>query len=37
VRFAHRLRGEVKFDSVEALIEQMGRDCDDARRLLEAG
>jgi riboflavin kinase/FMN adenylyltransferase len=37
VRFAHRLRGEVKFDSVEALIEQMGRDCDDARRLLGTG
>jgi riboflavin kinase / FMN adenylyltransferase len=34
VRFASRLRGEVRFDSVEALIEQIGRDCDDARRVL---
>jgi FAD synthase len=29
-----RLRGEVKFDSVDALIEQMRRDCDDARGVL---
>ena len=36
VAFVERLRGEVKFDSVAALIEQMGRDCDDARRLLAA-
>ncbi|HEY3143437.1 MAG TPA: bifunctional riboflavin kinase/FAD synthetase [Acidimicrobiales bacterium] len=35
VRFVARLRGEVKFDSVEALIEQMARDCDEARRILE--
>jgi riboflavin kinase/FMN adenylyltransferase len=34
VDFVERLRGEVKFDSVEALIEQIGRDCDDARRVL---
>ena len=34
VAFVERLRGEVKFDSVAALIEQMRRDCDDARRLL---
>jgi riboflavin kinase/FMN adenylyltransferase len=34
VAFVARLRGEVKFDSVAELIEQMGRDCDDARRLL---
>lgn len=31
VRFVQRLRGEVKFDSVEELIVQMRRDCDDAR------
>jgi riboflavin kinase/FMN adenylyltransferase len=35
VRFAARLRAEEKFDSADALIEQMGRDCDDARRVLE--
>jgi riboflavin kinase/FMN adenylyltransferase len=29
-----RLRGEVKFDSVDALVEQMGRDVDEARTLL---
>jgi riboflavin kinase/FMN adenylyltransferase len=34
VRFVARLRGEEKFDSVEALVAQMGRDCDDARREL---
>jgi riboflavin kinase / FMN adenylyltransferase len=34
VDFVERLRGEVRFDTVEALIEQMGRDCDDARRIL---
>jgi riboflavin kinase/FMN adenylyltransferase len=34
VRFAARLRGEEKFESVEALIEQIGRDCDEARRRL---
>jgi riboflavin kinase/FMN adenylyltransferase len=34
VRFVERLRGEVKFDSVDALIEQIRRDCDDARRIL---
>ena len=36
VAFTERLRGEVRFDSVAALIEQMQRDCDDARRLLGA-
>jgi riboflavin kinase / FMN adenylyltransferase len=34
VRFVARLRGEERFDSVEALVAQMGRDCDEARRLL---
>ncbi|MEY2569835.1 MAG: riboflavin kinase / adenylyltransferase [Acidimicrobiaceae bacterium] len=34
VRFVERLRGEEKFDSVDALVDQIGRDCDDARRLL---
>jgi riboflavin kinase / FMN adenylyltransferase len=36
VRFVERLRGEVRFDAVEALVEQMRRDCDDARRILAA-
>ena len=34
VRFVARLRGEVKFDSVEALVEQMQRDVESARRVL---
>lgn len=34
VRFVQRLRGEVKFDSVDALVEQMGRDVDQARASL---
>ena len=34
VRFVARLRGEERFASVEALIEQIARDCDDARRVL---
>ena len=34
VRFDSWLRGEVRFGSVEALIEQMARDCDSARRVL---
>jgi riboflavin kinase/FMN adenylyltransferase len=34
VRFVERLRGEVRFDSVEALVEQIGRDCDQARAIL---
>ena len=34
VRFVQRLRGEVKFDSVEALVEQMTKDVDEARTLL---
>jgi riboflavin kinase/FMN adenylyltransferase len=34
VRFVARLRGEVKFDSVDALVDQIKVDCDDARRIL---
>ena len=34
VRFVRRLRDELRFDSVEALVEQMGRDCDQARAVL---
>ncbi len=34
VRFTRWLRDELKFDSVEALVEQMGRDVDQARTLL---
>ena len=34
VRFVARLRDELKFDSVDDLIAQMGRDCDNARALL---
>lgn len=34
VRFVARLRGEERFDSVEALVEQIQRDCDQARALL---
>lgn len=31
VRFVARLRGEVRYDTVEALVEQIRADCDDAR------
>jgi riboflavin kinase / FMN adenylyltransferase len=31
--FLSRLRGELKFDSVDALIDQMARDVDDTRRI----
>jgi riboflavin kinase/FMN adenylyltransferase len=34
VRFVARLRGEAKFDDVDALIEQMHRDCAQAEALL---
>ena len=37
VAFHHFLRPEAKFDSLDALVEQMNRDCDEARRLLAAG
>jgi riboflavin kinase / FMN adenylyltransferase len=36
VRFVARLRDEVRFDSVEALVEQIGRDVEQARELLRA-
>lgn len=35
VRPVKRLRGEAKFDSLEALIIQMNRDCDEAREILQ--
>jgi riboflavin kinase/FMN adenylyltransferase len=35
VRFVARLRGEARFESVEVLVEQIGRDCDEARRILD--
>ncbi len=34
VAFHHFLRGEAKFDSLDALTAQIERDCDEARRLL---
>jgi riboflavin kinase / FMN adenylyltransferase len=34
VRFVARLRGEERFDTVDELVEQIGRDCDHARALL---
>jgi len=34
VAFHHFLRGEAKFDSLDALVAQMARDCDEARLLL---
>lgn len=34
VRFVVRLRGEAKFEGVEALVEQIRRDCDEARAIL---
>ncbi len=34
IRPVKRLRGEAKFDSVEALIEQMKQDCAEARKIL---
>jgi riboflavin kinase / FMN adenylyltransferase len=32
--FVERLRGERRFDSVEELVEQMGRDVDETRRVV---
>jgi riboflavin kinase / FMN adenylyltransferase len=34
VRFVERLRSEERFDSVDDLVAQMGRDCDRARQVL---
>ena len=34
VSFHHFLRGEAKFDSLDSLMEQMEKDCNEARRLL---
>jgi riboflavin kinase/FMN adenylyltransferase len=36
VRFVERLRDEVKFESVDDLVAQMDRDCDQAREVLRA-
>jgi riboflavin kinase / FMN adenylyltransferase len=36
VRFHHFLRGEAKFDTLDALTQQMERDCAAARKLLSA-
>jgi riboflavin kinase / FMN adenylyltransferase len=36
VAFHHFLRGEAKFDSLDHLMVQMEKDCDEARRLLSA-
>ncbi|MFM7617805.1 MAG: bifunctional riboflavin kinase/FAD synthetase [Actinomycetes bacterium] len=36
VRFIERLRGEERFDSIDALVAQMTRDCDRAREILGA-
>jgi riboflavin kinase/FMN adenylyltransferase len=33
IDFLQRLRGEKRFESVDALVEQMGRDVDDARAI----
>jgi len=33
IEFLKRLRGEKRFESVDALIEQMGRDVEDARAI----
>ena len=36
IEFRKRLRGEKRFESVEALVAQMGRDVDAARDLVES-
>ncbi len=36
VRFVKRLRGELRFDSVDALVEQMGKDVEATRRMIGA-
>jgi riboflavin kinase / FMN adenylyltransferase len=37
VRFLERLRGEQRFESVDALVEQIGRDVEATRRLFDGG
>ena len=37
LEFISRLRDELKYDSVEALVEQIGRDVDETRKLLRQG
>jgi riboflavin kinase/FMN adenylyltransferase len=37
VDFVARLRGQVRFDGVDALIVQMGADVEEARRILSDG
>jgi riboflavin kinase/FMN adenylyltransferase len=34
VRFVERLRGDARFETVDALVEQMARDVEETRRLL---
>jgi riboflavin kinase/FMN adenylyltransferase len=36
VAFSRRLRGERRFESVDALVEQMHRDVEDARQICTA-
>ena len=36
VRFVRYLHGEIRFDSAEALIDQIQQDCDEVRRILAA-
>ena len=37
VRFLQRIRGEWRFSGVEELVEQIGRDVEEARRLTSVG
>jgi riboflavin kinase/FMN adenylyltransferase len=37
VDFTHRLRGTLRFESVDALVQQMRRDVDVVRELTKAG
>jgi riboflavin kinase/FMN adenylyltransferase len=36
VEFLRRLRGERRFESIDGLVEQMGRDVDEARNIATA-
>jgi riboflavin kinase/FMN adenylyltransferase len=36
IEFCGYLRPEAKFESISALVEQMGRDCDEAREIISA-